>query len=116
MARVSLEKATELGEEWGVERVGAEALSFRFAQQANWEQAEAVRDGLQPRIDPDGSELQEIDEGLRIYRSHDVGGTIDGRPAIPSQRLVKRLAHGLWESEIEVECYRYATQHFSRGW
>ena len=69
-----------------------------------------MRDGRQPRIDPEGAELQQLDEGLRIYRSHEVPGTMDGRPAILSQRLVKRLENGCWESEIEVEAYSYAAK------
>src|SRR6266446_2854197 len=53
MSRVTLEKtADQLGNVWVVERVGAEAVTFRVAQQTQWEQAEAVRDGRQPRIDP----------------------------------------------------------------
>jgi hypothetical protein len=114
MARVTVERTPDqLDQEWFIERTGAEALNFRIAQQENWEQAEAVREGRQPRIDPDGIELQDIDEGLRIYRSHEVRGTMDRRPAILSQRLVKRLANGLWESEIEVVNYRYARRPFS---
>jgi hypothetical protein len=109
MARITLERtADQLGQDWVVERVGAEALSFRFAQQEHWEQAEAVREGRQPRIDPDGVNLEEIDEGVRIYRTHELPGTMDGRPAILSQRLVKRLANGYWENGVEVDCYRYA--------
>jgi hypothetical protein len=114
MARFTLERtADQRDQEWFIERTGAEALNFRIAQQENWEQAEAVRDGRQPRIDPDGIELQEIAEGLRTYRSHEVGGTMDSRPAILTQRLVKRLANGLWESEVEVVNYRYARRPFS---
>jgi hypothetical protein len=52
-------------------------------------------------------ELEEIDEGVRIYRSHEVPGTMDGHPAILTQRLVKRLANGNWENDVDVECYRY---------
>jgi hypothetical protein len=95
------------GQVWVVERVGAEAVTFRVEQQAQWEQAKAVREGRLPRIDPDGVDLQEIDDGVRIYRSREVPGTMDGRPAILSQRLVKRLANGNWESDVEVESYRY---------
>jgi len=108
MSRITLERtADQLGNVWVVERVGAEAVTFRVAQQTHWEQAEAVGDGRQPRIDPDGIELEEIDEGIGIYRSHEVPGTMDGRPAILSQHLVKRLANGEWENDVEVDCYRY---------
>jgi len=99
--------ADQQGLVWVAERVGAEAITFRVEQQAQWEQAEAVRDGTLPRIDPDGVDLAEIEEGIRIYRSHDVPGTMDGRPAILSQRLIKRLANGNWENDVEVESYRY---------
>jgi len=109
MARVTLEKTSDqLDQHWVMERVGAEALSFRLEQQAQWDQAPAVRDGRQPRTDPDAVELEEIGEGVRIYRSHEVPGTMDGRQAILSQRLVKRLALGYWENDVEVDCYRYA--------
>jgi hypothetical protein len=108
MSRVTLERTDdEQGQVWVVERVGVEALTFRLAQQAQWEQADAVSDGRHPRIDPDGMDLEEIDEGVRIYRSHEVPGTMDGRPAILSQRLVKRLANGIWENDVDVEAYRY---------
>ena len=109
MARLTLQKTSDqLDYEWVVEREGAEVLSFRLAQQAQWNEAGAVRDGHQPPSDPDGAELEEIDDGVRIYRLQHVPGTMDGRPAILSQRLVKRLENGHWEGDLEVDCYRYA--------
>jgi hypothetical protein len=103
VARLSLERTPDqLGQQWVVERVGEEAVGFRVEQQAQWEQALAVRSGNQPPIDPDGVDLEEMDEGVRFYRSHDVPGTMDGRPATITQRLVKRLLQGYWENDIEV--------------
>jgi hypothetical protein len=108
-ARLRLEHASdEAGEDWAVERLGAEALSFRIEQQAHWQQAESVLDGRQVRVDPDGLELEEVDNGLRVYRMHEVPGMMDGRRALLSQRLVKRLVDGVWESDLVVESYRYA--------
>jgi len=87
---------------------GVEALNFRLTQQEHWEQATAVHDGRQPRIDPDGAELERLDEGLRIYGLHEAYGTMDGRQALLSQRLVKSLsATGVWESELVVEYYQH---------
>jgi hypothetical protein len=115
MAEVALGRTAEqTNHERVVELAGAGLLSFRIAQQENWAQAEAVGEGRQSRIDPDGNELEAFSEGLRIYRPHEVGGTMDGRPAILSQRLVKRLANGVWESDVEVVSYRYASGPFSR--
>jgi hypothetical protein len=108
VSRLTQERtADQLGLRVVVERVGAEALNFRFAQQAHWERAEAVRDGRQPKVDPDSVSLEEIDEGVRVYVIEEVPGTMDGRPAILCQRLVKRLANGYWENEVEVDAYRY---------
>jgi hypothetical protein len=115
MANVALGRTAEQpGQEPFVERTGTEPLGFRIAQQENWAQAEAVGEGRQPRIDPDGHELEAFTDGLRIYRTHEVGGRMDGRPAIVSQRLVKRVANRVWESEIEIVSYRYARRPFSR--
>ena len=97
-----------------MERAGADVLGFRIAQQENWAQAEAVGEGRQPRVDPDGNELEAFSDALRLYRSREVGGRMDGRAAILSQRLVKRLANGVWESDLEVVSYRYAGRLFSR--
>jgi hypothetical protein len=84
------------------------ALNFRLTQQEHWEQAAAVHDGRLPRIDPDGAELERLDEGLRIYGLHEAYGSIEGRQALLSQRLVKSLsASGLWESELVVEYYQH---------
>ena len=108
MARLTLERTADgLDEEWVVKREGAEALKFRLEQQMQWQEATAVRAGRQPPVDPDGAELEGIGEGVRVYRVHEVPGVMDGRAALLTQRLVKRLENARWESDIEVECYRY---------
>ena len=109
MPRLTVERmAHGLDEEWVVKREGAEALSFRLEQQMQWQEATAVRAGRQPQVDPDGAELEEIREGVRVYRSHEVPGLMDGRAALLTRRLVKRLENAYWESDVEVECYHYA--------
>jgi hypothetical protein len=108
MARITIETTPDqLDQHWVLEREGAEALSFRLAQQRQWEEAEAVRDGRLPAIDPDGSDLEEIGAGVRFYQWHEVPGTMDGRPAMLLQRLVKWLANGCWENDLDVGSYRY---------
>jgi hypothetical protein len=115
MPRLTVERTSDgLGEEWVVKREGAEALKFRLEQQMQWQEATAVRAGRQPPVDPDGAELVGIGEGVRVYRAHEVPGTMDGRPALLTQRLVKRLENSHWESEFEVDCYRYADPDVSR--
>jgi hypothetical protein len=86
----------------------AEALGFRLAQQEHWRQAAAVGDGRQLRIDPDGAELEQLGDRVRIYRLHEAYGRIDGHAAILTQRLVKRLTpDGAWESELVVDSYQH---------
>jgi hypothetical protein len=95
----------------------AEALSFRLAQQEQWQQAAAVQEGRQPRVDPDGAELEEIDEGTRIYRPHEVYRMMGGRKALVAQRIVKRLdAGGHWENDVIVDSYRQFDGAAGAGW
>ena len=108
MARLTLERTPDgLDEEWVVRREGAEALKFRLEQQMQWQEATEVRAGRQPQVDPEGAELEGIGEGVRVYRFHEVPGVMDGRAALLTQRLVKRLENDCWESDVEVDCYRY---------
>ena len=108
MARLTVQRtAAGLDEEWVVTRGAAEALKFRLEQQMQWQEATAVRAGRQPQVDPDGAELERIGDGVRVYRVHEVPGVMDGRAALLTQRLVKRLENACWESDVEVECYRY---------
>ena len=83
-----------------------QALSLRLTEQEHWQQAESVEDGRQPRKDPDGGELEAIENATRFYRVFEVDGEMDGAPAVIAQRLVKRLEHGIWRSEVVVHSYR----------
>jgi hypothetical protein len=67
---------------------GARILRFRLEQQRQWELADAVQEGRQPRHDPDATELTELRDGLRIYGE-------GGRPTI-----AKRLVDGWWRAEV----------------
>jgi hypothetical protein len=75
---------------------GAAELHLCIAGQAHWAQAEAVRDGRQPRRDPDGDRLVEFGEGLRLYRPEPVAAT--GNAA--RRQLHKRLVEGWWHSAV----------------
>lgn len=86
----------------------AGALSFRLAQQEHWRQADGVRDGRQSHVDPHGAELEELGDRVRVYRLHEAHGRIDGRQAVITQRLVKRLGpDGIWESDLVVDSYQH---------
>jgi hypothetical protein len=67
---------------------GAALLYRRIEQQRHWEQADAVRDGRQLPVDPDGDELEELGDGIRIYAVRRDGETI---------RRCKRLIDGRWQ-------------------
>jgi hypothetical protein len=81
---------------------GAQALSRRIAQQEHWREARAVRVGYQPPSDPDGSDLESFRSGLRVYRERQRLDVRDGRPAMVTCRLEKRLVDGVWEAEMVV--------------
>jgi hypothetical protein len=86
---------------------GAQALTARLEQQEHWRQAQAVERGDQPPTDPDTWELEELREGLRLYKVREEARRIvDGRPALVMQRLTKRLVEGRWETVYEVERIR----------
>ena len=83
---------------------GARTLSTRLEHQAHWRQAQAVRRGDQPATDPDALELEELGEGVRLYRVREQHRQmIDGRPLLVTQRLTKRLVNGWWQTAYEVE-------------
>jgi hypothetical protein len=75
---------------------GAAELHLRIAGHSHWAQAEAVRDGRQPRRDPDGDRLVEFGDGVRIYRPDTVGAA--GGAA--RRQLHKRLVDGWWHSAV----------------
>jgi hypothetical protein len=79
-------------------------LNERIAEQEHWRQADAVRQGLQPNIDPDGGHLVGTEEGLRIYDIREQQRqTIEGRAALVTQRMTKRLVDGWWETSYVEE-------------
>ena len=72
-----------------VDVAGAKSLKKRLEQQEHWRQADAVRDGRQLPIDPDGDELEEIGDGIRLYSLR--------RTATEIRRVCKRLVDGRWQ-------------------
>jgi hypothetical protein len=67
-----------------------------------WWQAEAVRDGRQPASDPDAGDVEEIRQGLRLYRRRDEPLTTGSRTTAKN-RYLKRLVDGWWESGYELD-------------
>lgn len=95
-----------------MDAMGADALRARIAHQEHWRQAEAVERGLQPSVDPDGHELAEIGDGIRLYNVREQQRrVIDGRAALVTQRLTKRLVNGWWETRYVQE-----SVHYYDGW
>ena len=88
-----------------VDPAGAEQLRLRIEQQAHWRQARSVLDGRQPAMDPDGSDLDHLESGLRVYASRIARGQV--------VRQHKRLIDGLWISETVAETASTA-RHGSR--
>jgi hypothetical protein len=68
---------------------GAAALQARLEQQQHWQLAAAVREGRQPRADPDVQALLAFHGDERSYRS-------DGP-------FVKRLVDGAWARFDDLE-------------
>jgi len=67
---------------------GARILRTRIAAR-QWSLAPAVRSGRQPAQDPDAADLEQVGNGIRLYRiSKNGGGT-----------LVKKLVDGFWRTE-----------------
>jgi hypothetical protein len=80
---------------------GARILSRRLAEQAHWEQADSVRAGAAPRTDPDGAELTELHDGVRIYGTHTLTTLVDGQEALVERRFCKRLVDGEWRAFVD---------------
>ncbi len=74
---------------------GAESLRQRIEQQAHWEQAEAVRDGRQPATDPDSSDLDRFEDGVRHYAPRMMHGEL--------VYMCKRIVNGVWELGLLAE-------------
>ena len=79
---------------------GAEVLRQRLAQQQHWREARLVRLGRQPSFDPDGHALESFSGVLRVYRPMQRLERGDGRPAMITERIRKRLVDGAWEAEV----------------
>jgi N-acetyl-anhydromuramyl-L-alanine amidase AmpD len=86
---------------------GARELSKRLDAQAHWRQATAVQTGEQPAADPDAPDLEELGDGVRRYGIETQRTTVEGRPAIVTHRLCKRLRDGRWEFALDVERIDY---------
>ena len=84
-----------------MDAAGARILSRRLAEQAHWEQAEAVRTGAAPRTDPDALDLTELHEGLRVYGTDAVTRIVDGQEAVVERRFCKRLVDGDWQAFVD---------------
>jgi hypothetical protein len=87
----------------------AHTLEGRLAQQAHWRQAPSVQRGEQSATDPDAYELEELQDGLRLYGIREQQRrTVEGRRVLVTQRLTKRLVDGQWATVYEVEHVRPA--------
>ena len=87
-----------------MDATGSAKLRTRIEQQEHWSQAPAVQQGLQPKTDPDGFDLEEIREDLRLYSVREQQRQLlDGRPALVTQRLTKQLVGGWWQTRYETE-------------
>ena len=83
-----------------MDATGAEALGRRMAQQAHWQQADAVRDGRQPGVDPDGDSLSQFREGVRLYSF----------PGLGERLVYKHLVDGVWRTGGLVESSKSAAE------
>lgn len=86
---------------------GARELTKRLEAQAHWRQATAVQTGEQPTSDPDAQDLDELGDGVRRYGIETQRMTVEGRPALVTHRLCKRLREGRWEVTLDVESIDY---------
>jgi hypothetical protein len=82
---------------------GARELSKRLEAQEHWRQAPAVLRGEQPATDPDAPELEELGDGIRLYRRENQPSAIQGAGSRQTLRLCKRLVDGRWETSYEAD-------------
>jgi hypothetical protein len=82
---------------------GARELSKRLEAQEHWRQAPAVQRGEQPAADPDARDLEELGEGIRLYRRETQPSRVNGASSPETHRLCKRLVDGRWVTSIETE-------------
>ena len=72
----------------------ARLLALRIAQHEHWCRAPAVREGLQPSVDPDAAELVDMADDVRTY-AREAGG-----------QLIKHLSEGRWKDEYVSDAGR----------
>jgi hypothetical protein len=82
---------------------GARELSRRLEAHEHWRQAPAVARGEQPATDPDAPDLEELGDGIRLYRREVQSGSVNGGSSPATHRLCKRLVDGRWVTSIETE-------------
>jgi hypothetical protein len=82
---------------------GARELSKRLEAHEHWRQASAVLRGEQSATDPDAPDLEELGDGIRLYRREVQAGAINGASPRVTQRLCKRLVDGRWVTSIETD-------------
>jgi hypothetical protein len=85
---------------------GARELSKRLEAHEHWRQAAAVLRGEQPATDPDAPDLEELGDGIRLYRREAQPNSSSG----VAHRLCKRLVDGRWETSYEVEPIEYVDE------
>jgi len=86
-----------------MDTAGARALKERIEQRLQWQQAPAVCEGRQPKIDPDGENLVSFEDGVRCYRAEQKIEVHDGQRKLVTCRPYKRLVDGEWQTEVVVE-------------
>jgi hypothetical protein len=71
-----------------VDAAGARSLKAKIdeRQLRHWQEARAVREGRQDRVDPDAEYLVRCGDTVREYEPY------------PGRRYVKRLVNGRWET------------------
>ena len=82
---------------------GARELSKRLEAHEHWRQAPAVARGEQPATDPDAPDLEELGDGIRLYRRESEPTTNNGTTSPVGHRLCKRLVDGRWVTSMETE-------------
>lgn len=86
---------------------GARELSKRLEAQAHWRQAAAVQSGEQPGSDPDVQDLEELGDSVRSYGIETQRMIVEGRAALVTHRVCKRLRDGRWEVTLDIERIDY---------
>jgi hypothetical protein len=82
---------------------GARELSRRLEAQEHWRQATAVQKGEQLAADPDAQDLEELGDGIRLYRREAEPSMFSESDSRVAHRLCKRLVDGRWETSIEID-------------